>query len=117
MNIEAFDKALENHVKTTTIPQLTHNTTRFAVGVALGAGMIKAETWLPQLTALGCVKQITDAEGKPTGQIDIDTARLRDAIYVGFSAAPTFELKLAPGVALEFSKSDAESLFRALGVA
>lgn len=100
MDIKDFDAVLQKHVRLCIIPQMRNPLTIFAIGGALGAKIISAETLRPQLELAGIL------HGN-----DIDTERLRDFVAGGFSVSPTVKI-----FGITFDRNDAESLLRAYGL-
>ena len=105
MTTQAFNEILDRHVRLSIVPQLTSPMSRFAVGAALGAGLVRAESMADTLAALGILK---DGE--------IDTEKLRDALLGGFAASPEVAFEKY-GVRLVFKREDAEAFLRELNVA
>ena len=101
MNIKAFDEVLRKHIRQTIIPQLRNPLNIFALGGALGAGLLSAENMRGQLESLGILK----------GD-EVDTEKMRDFLVGGFDATPEITL-----FGIRFNKDDAASLVRAYGLA
>ncbi|MBR1589436.1 MAG: hypothetical protein IJ658_14070 [Kiritimatiellae bacterium] len=111
MKFADFNEIVNRFAKTNVMPSLKTAQSRFLMGMALGAGVLKAETMIPQLDTLHVVTY--DEDGKPDG---IDTKRLGDALMGGFDASPEFVFDKF-GLKLNFTKDDAKAFLKELGVA
>lgn len=103
MNIKTFNEVAERFVKSDILPQLKTPFSRFAVGAALGAGFVNAESFREMLEPIGVMKDD-----------EIDANKLRDALEGGFDATPEIELNKF-GVTLKFKREDADAFLRQLG--
>lgn len=110
MKFADFNEILNRFAKTNVLPMLKTPQSRFLMGMALGAGILKAETMIPQLDALHVITY--DEDGKPDG---VDTKRLGDALMGGFAASPEFIFDKF-GLTLKFTEDDAKALLKELGV-
>ena len=115
MNVETFNELLAKHVKSTIIPQLEDWKSRFAVGAAIGAGVLRVESMEKPLRELGVLSYRKDEATVREVLSEIDVEKLRDAVYGGFEMSPEVSYEKF-GRKLTFKKSDAEAFFRALGV-
>ena len=111
MKFETFNEITERFVKSNLIPQTDKPATRFAMGMALGSGALRAESMMPQLEAFGLLTHGED--GKPDG---VDVEKLGKTLLGGFAAVPTITFDKF-GLKLTFKQGDAEAFLGALGVA
>ncbi len=107
MTFDNFIKIVENHIKTVVAPQSQSPLVRFAIGAALGSGLVR-ERIRPPLEAIGAIRRAGDAE-------TVDTARIAAALRGGFDAAPELKMDFM-GIGFTFRRDDAEALLREMGV-
>ena len=109
MKFADFNEIASRFAKSDILPKMKTPQSRFIMGMALGAGILKAETMIPQLDALHAITY--DEDGKPDG---VDTKRLADALMGGFAASPEFVYDKF-GLTLKFTEDDAKAFLKELG--